>query len=99
MTPYIDGGFLSVLLVKTPGRKVAWRTFHRFNPPYALNYLHDLQMETSSCVANSILMTRSKPSDWKGRGSGGFTWWKGSLKSNWRVGMMRCAWRSVGHAR
>ena len=45
MTPYIDGGFLSSLLVKTPGRKLAWRMLQRFNPPYPLNYLHELQVE------------------------------------------------------
>ena len=45
MTPYIDVGFLSTLLVKTPGRKAAWRALQRFDPPYPLNYLHDLQVE------------------------------------------------------
>ena len=45
MTPYIDVGFLSVLLVKTPGRSVAWRALQRFQPPYPLNYLHHLQIE------------------------------------------------------
>lgn len=43
--PYIDAGFLSTLLVKTPGRKVAWRNLQRFPPPYPLNYLHHLQVE------------------------------------------------------
>ncbi len=45
MTPYIDVGFLSVLLIKTPGRGTAWRTLQRFHPPYRLNYLHHLQIE------------------------------------------------------
>ena len=45
MTPYIDVGFLSTLLVKTPARKTAWRTLQKFDPPYALNLLHHLQIE------------------------------------------------------
>src|SRR6266851_9060356 len=45
MTPYIDVGFLSALLIKTPGRKIAWHNLHKFNPPYSLNLLHHLQIE------------------------------------------------------
>jgi hypothetical protein len=45
MTPYIDVGFLSTLLIKTPGRKLAWRNLQKFDPPHALNLLHHLQIE------------------------------------------------------
>ena len=45
MTPYIDVGFLSTLLIKTPARKIAWRNLQKFDPPYALNLLHHLQIE------------------------------------------------------
>ena len=45
MTPYIDVGFLSSLLVKTPGRNVAWQQLQKFKTPYDLNLLHHLQIE------------------------------------------------------
>jgi len=45
MTPYVDVGFLSTLLIKTPGRKIAWRNLHRFSSLYTLNLLHCLQIE------------------------------------------------------
>lgn len=45
MTPYCDFGFLSVLLVRSPGSAEAWRIMRRFEAPFPVNYLHVLQIQ------------------------------------------------------
>ena len=99
MTPYIDVGFLSVLLVKTPGRRVAWRTLQRFPPPYPLNYLHHLQIE-------NLLVRCQLDSDDKVKAVGleGARLWKSytaeaSSKSVRLVGIVPFALPSVGRVR
>src|SRR5438874_6024062 len=57
MTPYTDVGFLSTLLIKTPGRQIAWRNLQVFEPPHMLNLLQHLQIE------NLLVRSRLDPSD------------------------------------
>ncbi len=45
MTPYLDAGFLITLLIKTPGSRHAREAIRRFQAPFALNFLHQLQTE------------------------------------------------------
>ena len=45
MTPYLDAGFLITLLIKTPGSRAAREALHRFQAPFVLNFLHQLQTE------------------------------------------------------
>ena len=45
MTPYLEPKFLACLLLKVPGRRLAWELMKKFPPPYSLNSLHVLQTE------------------------------------------------------
>ncbi len=45
MTPYLDAGFLITLLIKTSGSRAAREALHRFQAPFFLNFLHQLQIE------------------------------------------------------
>ena len=45
MTPYLDAGFLITLLIRTPGSRAAREALHRFQAPFFLNFLHQLQIE------------------------------------------------------
>src|SRR5262249_50741172 len=87
MTPYIDVGFLSTLLIKTPGRKSAWRNLHRFDPPYTLNLLHHLQIE------NLLVRCQLDPDDRiKITGLEGARLWQFYL----REGVFPSRWSRVG---
>jgi hypothetical protein len=45
MSPYLDGGFLLVLLTRTPGTSIASAILREIAPPISLNFLHQLQAE------------------------------------------------------
>jgi len=45
MIPYLDAGFLITLLIKTPGSRHAREALRRFQAPFLLNFLHQLQTE------------------------------------------------------
>lgn len=45
MTPYLDSGFLITLLIKTPGSRAAREAVRRFQAPFHLNFLLQLQVE------------------------------------------------------
>ena len=46
MIPYFDFGFLASLIVKRPNSAAAWRIVQPFPPPYFINWLHCIQVET-----------------------------------------------------
>ena len=45
MNPYLDGGFLLVLLTRTPGTSLASAILRKISPPISINFLHQLQAE------------------------------------------------------
>jgi hypothetical protein len=45
MKPFLDAGFLATLLLKAPGRQLAWELVQQFNPPHYLTHLHVLLIE------------------------------------------------------
>jgi hypothetical protein len=45
MNPYLDGGFLLVLLTRTPGTSIASSILRQMSPPVPINFLHQLQAE------------------------------------------------------
>jgi len=45
MSPYFDAGFLLTLLVHRPASRTTLETMGTFNPPFSLNFLHQLQAE------------------------------------------------------
>ena len=45
MSPYLDGGFLLVLLTRTAGTSVASGILREISPPIGVNFLHQLQAE------------------------------------------------------
>src|SRR5688500_10162314 len=45
MRPYLDGGFLLVLLTRTPGTSIASAILREISPPISINFLHQLQAE------------------------------------------------------
>lgn len=45
MSPYLDGGFLLVLLTRTAGTSIASAILREISPPISINFLHQLQAE------------------------------------------------------
>ena len=45
MKPYLDGGFLLVLLTRTPATSIASAILRQISPPIQINFLHQLQAE------------------------------------------------------
>jgi hypothetical protein len=45
MKPYLDGGFLLVLLMRTPGTTIVSGILREVSPPVQINFLHQLQAE------------------------------------------------------
>lgn len=45
MIPYLDGGFLLVLLARSPGTQAASALLRTMTPPIVINFLHQLQVE------------------------------------------------------
>jgi hypothetical protein len=45
MNPYLDGGFLLVLLTRTHGTSIASAILRKIPPPISINFLHQLQAE------------------------------------------------------
>ncbi|MGZ8939724.1 MAG: hypothetical protein ACXW32_10980 [Limisphaerales bacterium] len=45
MKPYLDGGFLLVLLTRTPGTSMASTILRKISPPIPIHFLHQLQAE------------------------------------------------------
>jgi hypothetical protein len=45
MIPYLDGGFLLVLLARSPGTQAASTVLRGIAPPVSINLLHQLQVE------------------------------------------------------
>jgi len=45
MSPYLDGGFLLVLLTRTSGTSIASAILRKIPPPISINFLHQLQAE------------------------------------------------------
>ena len=45
MKPYLDGGFLLVLLSQSRGTKTASTILQKLSPPIEINFLHQLQVE------------------------------------------------------
>jgi hypothetical protein len=56
MIPYLDGGFLLVLLTRTSGTSLASVTLREITPPISINFLHQLQEE-------NVLIRFQKDSD------------------------------------
>ena len=45
MNPYLDGGFLLVLVARTSGTSTASAILRRISPPISINFLHQAQVE------------------------------------------------------
>lgn len=45
MTPSFDLGFLLCMILKAPGREVAWDSAWQFRPPWPITSLHQFQVE------------------------------------------------------
>jgi hypothetical protein len=45
MIPYLDAGCLITLIIKAPGSRHAREAIRRFQAPFVLNFLHQLQIE------------------------------------------------------
>ena len=45
MKPYLDGGFLLVLLTRTPATSIASAILRQISPPIQINFLHQLQAD------------------------------------------------------
>jgi hypothetical protein len=63
MNPYLDGGFLLVLLARTAGTGVASAILRKIQAPISINFLHQLQVE-------NLLIRFQKDSDPKLQANG-----------------------------
>ena len=45
MKPFLDAGFIAVVLLKAPGRPIAWELLQRFTPPFFLSHVQVLLIE------------------------------------------------------
>jgi hypothetical protein len=45
MMPYLDFGFVAVLILPARGNRAAWDIVQRFSAPFRLSYLHSRQIE------------------------------------------------------
>lgn len=67
MKPFLDAAFLATLLLKAPGRKMAWELVQAFDPPHFLTHLHILLIEHMFLHAGSAENRAALVSytDWK----------------------------------
>jgi hypothetical protein len=68
MKPFLDAGFLGVLLLKAPGRQIAWELVQRFSPPHFLTHLQVLLIEHMLLHAQGVRERQAAlraHADWK----------------------------------